>query len=130
LERRFAANSIFYGWVAAAGRPIVLAEVFNMVLRNTILAVLSAFTAAAMIVSSALGEPVSNSPKDSAGATWDVGVPHVPSDTLEFDATEGTWITVDVSPDGKALVFDLLGNIYTGRKSSSPATAAAATISG
>ncbi|NMC43581.1 MAG: amidohydrolase family protein [candidate division Zixibacteria bacterium] len=84
-----------------------------MVLRNTVPALLSAFTAAAMIVSSALGESVSNSPKDSAEATWDVGIPHVPSDTLEFDATEGTWITVDVSPDGKTLVFDLLGDIYT-----------------
>lgn len=43
---------------------------------------------------------------------WDVAVQHVPADTLEFDVSEGTWISVDVSPDGSRIVFDLLGDIY------------------
>ncbi|MCY3612214.1 MAG: amidohydrolase, partial [Gemmatimonadetes bacterium] len=33
--------------------------------------------------------------------------------TAEFTATEGTWISLDVSPDGQTLVFDLLGDLYT-----------------
>ena len=33
--------------------------------------------------------------------------------TAEFTATEGTWISLDVSPDGRTIVFDLLGNLYT-----------------
>ena len=33
--------------------------------------------------------------------------------TLEFDATEGTWMSVDVHPRGDMLVFDLLGDLYT-----------------
>jgi len=32
---------------------------------------------------------------------------------LEFDATEGTWMSVDVHPRGDTLVFDLLGDLYT-----------------
>jgi Tol biopolymer transport system component len=36
-----------------------------------------------------------------------------PTQTLSFTATEGSWISVDVSPDGQTLVFDLLGDIYT-----------------
>lgn len=32
--------------------------------------------------------------------------------TLEFTTDEGTWMNLDVSPDGKELVFDLLGDIY------------------
>ena len=44
---------------------------------------------------------------------WDVSVPHAPSDTLRFTTLEGTWMSVDVSPDGKTLLFDLLGDLYT-----------------
>ena len=32
---------------------------------------------------------------------------------LKFTTDEGTWMSVDVSPDGKTLVFDLLGDLYT-----------------
>ncbi|MFL3050533.1 MAG: amidohydrolase family protein [Candidatus Neomarinimicrobiota bacterium] len=31
---------------------------------------------------------------------------------LSFISREGTWISVDVSPDGKTVAFDLLGHIY------------------
>lgn len=33
--------------------------------------------------------------------------------TISFTTDEGTWISVDVSPDGKTIAFDLLGDIYT-----------------
>src|SRR2546422_11212560 len=31
---------------------------------------------------------------------------------VEFTTDEGTWMSVDVSPDGKTILFDLLGDIY------------------
>ncbi len=31
---------------------------------------------------------------------------------IDFDTSEGTWMSLDVSPDGKWIVFDLLGHIY------------------
>jgi imidazolonepropionase-like amidohydrolase/Tol biopolymer transport system component len=48
-----------------------------------------------------------------AQETWDVEASLGPADTLSFEATEGTWMNLDVSPDGSMLVFDLLGDIYT-----------------
>ena len=32
---------------------------------------------------------------------------------VKFTTQEGTWISLDVSPDGKTLAFDLMGDIYT-----------------
>jgi imidazolonepropionase-like amidohydrolase/Tol biopolymer transport system component len=48
-----------------------------------------------------------------ASGKWDVANPGAPLDTLRFDTTEGTWICLDLSPDGKTLALDLLGDIYT-----------------
>ncbi|MFT7622227.1 MAG: imidazolonepropionase-like amidohydrolase/Tol biopolymer transport system component [Myxococcota bacterium] len=32
--------------------------------------------------------------------------------TIAMDVTEGTWLSLDVSPNGKQIVFDLLGDLY------------------
>ena len=46
---------------------------------------------------------------------WDVSNPatSIPYRDVEFTTTEGTWMCLDVSPDGKTIAFDLLGDIYT-----------------
>ncbi len=44
--------------------------------------------------------------------TWDVTQPRGATREIDFTTTEGTWMSVDVSPDGQWLVFDLLGHIY------------------
>jgi len=36
-----------------------------------------------------------------------------PERTIEFDTDEATWMSVDVSPDGKTLLVDMLGDLYT-----------------
>lgn len=46
-------------------------------------------------------------------ADWDVTDTGQPYTEAEFELSEGTWMSVDVSPDGRLLVFDLLGDIYT-----------------
>ncbi len=50
-------------------------------------------------------------------AKWDVNDPTkaggMPYRDVAFTATEGTWMCLDLSPDGKTIVFDLLGDIYT-----------------
>ena len=40
-------------------------------------------------------------------------LPLEPERQYHLKATSGTWLSLDVSPDGKELVFDMLGDIYT-----------------
>ncbi|MCC6430522.1 MAG: PD40 domain-containing protein, partial [Gemmatimonadaceae bacterium] len=40
-------------------------------------------------------------------------LPLVPTRPLKFTTDEGTWLSLDLSPDGRTIVFDLLGDIYT-----------------
>ncbi|MCI0706587.1 MAG: amidohydrolase family protein [Ignavibacteriae bacterium] len=44
---------------------------------------------------------------------WDISAQHGPAVDIELETSEGTWMAVDVSPDGKWIVFDLLGDIYS-----------------
>ncbi len=43
---------------------------------------------------------------------WDIEADRAPSKEFIYQATEGTWTGVDVSPDGRQIAFDLLGHIY------------------
>jgi len=45
--------------------------------------------------------------------TIEWGLPLEAARSARFTATKGTWMSVDVSPDGTTLVFDLLGDLYT-----------------
>jgi Tol biopolymer transport system component len=40
-------------------------------------------------------------------------LPLIPTRTLDFTTDEGTWISLDLSPDGQTIVFELLGDLYT-----------------
>ncbi|MEQ9395400.1 amidohydrolase family protein [Haliea sp.] len=45
---------------------------------------------------------------------WDVNRPAFSAEPIsaEFEVSEGTWMSLDVAPDGRHLVFDLLGDLY------------------
>jgi len=63
--------------------------------------------------------PPAAKPADGKGSTekkeekWDVNAPPGPSSEVTIDTDEGTWMSLDVSPDGKEIAFDLLGDLYT-----------------
>ncbi|NND70645.1 MAG: amidohydrolase family protein, partial [Rhodothermales bacterium] len=43
---------------------------------------------------------------------WDVTAAHGPTKDVTFATSEGTWMSVDVSPDGQTILFDLMGDLY------------------
>jgi Tol biopolymer transport system component len=51
--------------------------------------------------------------KDTMPYTAFTSLPLKPERTVKFTANEGTWMSVDVSPDGQTIAFDLMGDIYT-----------------
>ncbi len=60
--------------------------------------------------------------KEEASAKWSVNEPQGNFTTANIDVRSGTWMNVDLSPDGKTIVFDLLGDIYTMPASGGEAT--------
>ncbi|MCL4214132.1 MAG: hypothetical protein KJZ74_09465, partial [Gemmatimonadales bacterium] len=52
----------------------------------------------------------------AAGATASAARKPLPLDagrTVRFTTDKASWMSVDVSPDGQRIVFDLLGDLYT-----------------
>lgn len=40
-------------------------------------------------------------------------LPLEPTRKVKFTTDKGTWMSVDVSPDGKTIIFDMMGDLYT-----------------
>jgi imidazolonepropionase-like amidohydrolase/Tol biopolymer transport system component len=51
--------------------------------------------------------------KKKGPCAWKVDDPPGTEDEVAIDTTTGTWMNLDVSPDGQTIVFDLLGDLYT-----------------
>ena len=41
------------------------------------------------------------------------GLPLKPERKIEFTTDEATWLSLTLTPDGKTIVFELLGDLYT-----------------
>jgi Tol biopolymer transport system component len=52
-------------------------------------------------------------PQDTTRKAENPNLPLIPGRTVEFTTSAGSWINVDVSPNGQTIVFDLLGDLYT-----------------
>lgn len=74
--------------------------------------VLPALLATSLSVPASAAKKKDDAKKDEK-PKWDVSKPLSPKRTdVPLDVDEGTWMSLDVSPDGKEIAFDLLGDIY------------------
>lgn len=83
-----------------------------MKFRLTVGAALGVLAAAAMAFAQEAPQPPAEGAKEEK-AKWDVAAPPLPTRTVNINVDEGTWMDVDVSPDGRLIAFDMLGDIYT-----------------
>lgn len=60
---------------------------------------------------------------DTQAAEWQVNAPQGEFNQVDIQVQQGSWMNVSVSPDGKTIVFDLLGDIYSMPISGGAATA-------
>ncbi|WNC69263.1 amidohydrolase family protein [Thalassotalea nanhaiensis] len=78
-------------------KPSIIAATLSVLLAST-----SSFAA----------EKAEASNKEDKKAEWKVDEPQGEFITAKVNVDQGTWMNVDISPDGKNIVFDLLGDIY------------------
>lgn len=85
--------------------PVRLAALFLM----SVLAAPSAMAAAPDSTSA----KAADSTASAAEKPWKITEDHGPTHTISFTTDEATWLDLDVSPDGKRIVFSILGDLYT-----------------
>lgn len=64
------------------------------------------------IISACLGIEPSRVAAQASQGQWDVTQPRGKTREIDFVTDEGTYMSVDLSPDGQWVVFDLLGHVY------------------
>ncbi|KQM73199.1 amidohydrolase family protein [Sphingomonas sp. Leaf20] len=71
-------------------------------------------TPAATPAPDAATTPSATAKSDKKPPAWDVNKPRgLRTREVRMQVDEGSWMNVDVSPDGRLIAFDLLGDIYT-----------------
>ncbi|MFC5371383.1 amidohydrolase family protein [Brevundimonas faecalis] len=82
-------------------------------MKRRLLTTVAALAVAFPAYAHAAGQSAGSAPAPATEtAKWDVQNPMGPSRDIRIDVNEGTWMSVDVSPDGTEILFDLLGDIY------------------
>lgn len=75
---------------------------------------ISTLSSLALALSMALSNSaLADEAKAEEAKPWSVNEPQGEFITAKINVDQGTWMNIDVSPDGKTIVFDLLGDIYT-----------------
>lgn len=78
-------------------------------LKRTFCLALSLAFSATLFAQAPAAKPADKKDEPVDGIT----LPIKATQSVKFDVEEGTWMALDLSPDGKTIVFELLGDLYT-----------------
>lgn len=92
-----------------------------MTLKSTLLSTI-ALTATSVFAFTTFADAKDKDKGEEDAPKWDVMNPPGDSREIDINVESGTWMSLDVSPDGKTIAFDLLGDIYTMPASGGTAT--------
>ncbi|MGI8844313.1 MAG: TolB family protein, partial [Gemmatimonadaceae bacterium] len=70
-------------------------------------------TACASVLLIALPLVPAAAQRSEEGGSVKAELPLKPTRTASFTTTEGSWVSLDLSPNGQTIVFDLVGDLYT-----------------
>ncbi len=74
---------------------------------------LSCLTMLALLAWPAAAQTAAQSDSAATRATRSKSLPLITTRTLDLTTNEASWLSIDVSPDGGTLLFELLGDLYT-----------------
>ena len=109
-QRRWYPRGVERAHLAAGGQPPRGIRAAILPRWGAVLLVAAAITAVPGIGVAQTAEQNDSSAQAAGRAN---GLPLIPSRTLDFTTNEGTWISLDLSPDGETILFELLGDLYT-----------------
>ena len=92
-----------------------------MTLKSALLSTI-ALTATSVFAFTTFADAKDKDKGEEDAPKWDVMNPPGDSREIDINVESGTWMSLDVSPDGKTIAFDLLGDIYTMPASGGTAT--------
>ncbi len=94
-------------------RAAVTAAAATGLATTTPLAALTWLLAATLLPHPGTAQTTEQNDSAAAEARRTNSLPLIPTRTLDFTTDEGTWISLDLSPDGETIVCELLGDLYT-----------------
>jgi len=83
-----------------------------MTLKSALLSTI-ALTAASVFAFTTFADAKDKETNEDDAPKWDVMNPPGDKREIDINVESGTWMSLDVSPDGQTIAFDMLGDIYT-----------------
>lgn len=80
--------------------------------RHSVLKHFTALTAVAFLTGSAFAQEVTEAATDDKADEPALSL-EGRTEKLSFNTDEGTWISLDITPDGQTIIFELLGDLYS-----------------